>query len=535
MANYPVLSVLPVGQGNCNLIEVYSDPSYTKLIFLGMVDCGTDDIYKKRGIDGYVLNDNIVQAYDYIWKKMEQRGATCSPNKSYYLDVLLITHQDMDHWVLLEELFQYKVGKKITYANGNKLYSQYTGKGKSFCCYYGKSKSQYKWIYSEQNCISGIYCSLDVTITEERTGSSNRHMKVQIHQYDPKLKQYHCYDWDSCNIIMKHNVNGAWQSNVKISTIAKKIDKYKFPASYINYIPKNINQIGSFILDCMKNIKNNLDINITILPCINKVFIGGINFSDSFSDFLHAFKKKSPHYYLGVISNSCNILSIKQSSRIIYNIGNIKLELLCCLNISKITNIVGIMNDDIYSKITGSRNASSAVTCWTIDGYKYLFTGDATVHTMYYLNNNRNILLNYQGAVMTAPHHGSVTTSKGKLNSNHPDDYQVLGDFLKNAAPQAIVIGAGYNNSYHIPGKAFIDKSLAALKDKIDVDHYVYYYINSNDYILKTNQNIFSTVQAVKIFETYCVMNTQHTFKGLSHSHYLYDKILGYFDAYTTI
>lgn len=109
--SFPRLTVLPVGQGSGNLIEVYDkDPdadSDAKLVYLALVDCGyiPFDEY-------WIGDDNKKILLGYMKEKMETRRRSMDIPKGtaihdkYYLDMFLLTHQDLDHYNLMSLLVQ---------------------------------------------------------------------------------------------------------------------------------------------------------------------------------------------------------------------------------------------------------------------------------------------------------------------------------------------------------------------------------------------------------------------------------------------
>lgn len=68
-----VLTVLPIGQGACNLVEVYDNSN--KLVFLGMVDCGNKTNEQAFNVAGYSgeFNSNVEASFDYVTQKMRER------------------------------------------------------------------------------------------------------------------------------------------------------------------------------------------------------------------------------------------------------------------------------------------------------------------------------------------------------------------------------------------------------------------------------------------------------------------------------
>ncbi len=124
-----------------------------------------------------------------------------------------------------------------------------------------------------------------------------------------------------------------------------------------------------------------------------------------------------------------------------------------------------------------SENRASIVSLWDTGKGKYLMTGDTTVEAMAHLNNNAD-KTNYVNAnVMTAPHHGSDLTSRGKFSSNGQNKWEIYSQFLNNYKPQGVAISAGYNNKYGHPGRNFLDVTYCYFKNNNKVnetEHFIY-------------------------------------------------------------
>ncbi|MFR9201047.1 MAG: hypothetical protein ACLVML_09715 [Candidatus Gastranaerophilaceae bacterium] len=168
------------------------------------------------------------------------------------------------------------------------------------------------------------------------------------------------------------------------------------------------------------------------------------------------------------------------------------------------------------------KNATSAVTLWTIGDTKYLFPGDATVHTMMHLNTEyTNLPKNEQeictecvkreSAIMTAPHHGSDHSSMGKKivadkakYSEMPDRYKgdwgIYREFLDNYKPSAVTISAGRNYGFGHPGPEFVKATDCYFNNTGATEHIIYTCIdecNKNKYygLYQTKSPIYSTLQ----------------------------------------
>ncbi len=89
-----IMTVLPMGQGACNLIEIYGKENATseeKLVYLGMVDCGGDNF---KDSNGEIITYN--ESYEYLKNIMLLRGKTAGMVEPY-LDCVILTHRDKDH------------------------------------------------------------------------------------------------------------------------------------------------------------------------------------------------------------------------------------------------------------------------------------------------------------------------------------------------------------------------------------------------------------------------------------------------------
>ncbi len=165
--------VLPIGQGACNLVEVYDDSNPKKLVFLGMVDCGNKSNEQAFNVAGYAgkFNSNVEASFDYITRKMRERagiangGVTGEIKYNLLLDLFILTHQDGDHWILLEKMLE-SVKGYVCYRNPNSentdksLYCEETVNGKL-------TKTLYKSEYNKNDnpsytvfvddCIMNVY------------------------------------------------------------------------------------------------------------------------------------------------------------------------------------------------------------------------------------------------------------------------------------------------------------------------------------------------------------------------------------------
>lgn len=131
------VSVLPVGQGSMNLIEVYETEMFMrKLVGLTMIDCGSA---RSRPCKNTSLTENERAAVKYAAERMKQRF---KQRDGLYLDNLIFTHRDSDHWVLFDNLWEELLGEK----------------GKNYILVKEESHNQMgiKWLNIDETCFENI-------------------------------------------------------------------------------------------------------------------------------------------------------------------------------------------------------------------------------------------------------------------------------------------------------------------------------------------------------------------------------------------
>lgn len=134
------VSVLPVGQGSMNLIEVYETEMFMrKLVGLTMIDCGSA---RSRPCKNTSLTENERAAVKYAAERMKQRF---KQRDGLYLDNLIFTHRDSDHWVLFDNLWEELLGEK----------------GKNYILVKEESHNQMgiKWLNIDETCFEKYFMS----------------------------------------------------------------------------------------------------------------------------------------------------------------------------------------------------------------------------------------------------------------------------------------------------------------------------------------------------------------------------------------
>ena len=498
-----VLTVLPIGQGACNLVEVYDN--LNKLVFLGMVDCGNKTNEQAFSVDGNSgeFNSNVEASFDYITQKMMKRaenenaGSTQEIKYNLLLDLFILTHQDGDHWILLEKMLE-RVKGYVCYKNPN-----IEGAEKSLYCEENGNKILYK--------SKGRKTSYSVFPTNRI---------INVHKNIKEIVSR------TTKFGLKINKNGFLTVKPPNSAYRKRSYRYLddllrlYGHNNQTIIQELYNKVSAFNYN-EEDINNKLNNDNKILPAIGNFLKGGDSYGDQAWKFTNYLAKH--------LSNEINIIAGTNSyKKDIFKNNYVSIDLLCgTVNGLSNSNILNPEASDQDNSIDNARdynekNATSAVTLWTIGDTKYLFPGDATVHTMMHLNTEyTNLPKNEQeictecvkreSAIMTAPHHGSDHSSMGKKivadkakYSEMPDRYKgdwgIYREFLDNYKPSAVTISAGRNYGFGHPGPEFVKATDCYFNNTGATEHIIYTCIdecNKNKYygLYQTKSPIYSTLQ----------------------------------------
>lgn len=134
---------LPVGQGMGYLLECYNGQG--QLIFLGLFDFGSRASSESR--------INIEMSYRYLNQKMQERMQVLGNAGGYYLDLITISHQDDDHWSLLNHMLSVPLIYSIKTEDEDSLrYTQITREEDENKV----SIAKQRWIYSKTSSLPEI-------------------------------------------------------------------------------------------------------------------------------------------------------------------------------------------------------------------------------------------------------------------------------------------------------------------------------------------------------------------------------------------
>ena len=523
-----VLTVLPIGQGACNLVEVYDNSN--ELVFLGMVDCGNKTNEQAFNVAGYSgeLNSNVNASYQYLREKMKARaqvfyGADAN-NDQIYLDLFILTHQDGDHHNRFVDLVKdLIIQNAVTETNftlkclGNVMV-QYTYTDTSSCSYSYSYALPYD---SKKNYnIKHYYQSLG----DETFVCKIGHKELRIIKYINNTFSISFYDTNSRksleSISISANNNTIINNRGKIIYYIAEGDKkllnkpgWKYYIIYKAfceiksvYFDNKLNKCFFQLFNTSDQIKENFISEKKISNIIGEFWKGGASYKQQANNFVKRISARTKTY-VDRAKSDYNY-EIKNGNT---TVGTVKV--LCNLEIEELNQI---SIKDSHETGPNYKNGSSLVTLWTIGDTKYLFPGDATVHTMMYLNTEYNKLpkdehgtctecVKRESAIMTAPHHGSDHSSKGKKQpasseTKYQGDWGIYREFLDNYKPSAVTISAGRNYGFGHPGPEFVKATDCYFNNTGTDEHIIYTCIHEdskNKYygLYQTSSPIYSTLQ----------------------------------------
>ena len=427
----------------------------------------------------------------------ENAGSTQEIKYNLLLDLFILTHQDGDHWILLEKMLEYVKG---------------------YVCYKNPRT---------ENTDKSLYCEEEKNIS----GSSVKYKILYKLEYKKKSGHSYSYFVFIDNYIMKvffQNDGNRTEliyenESVKLTRICDKNGEvtYKLNGEIINNVPTQYAEI-IYYFDMLQNninytkehVEYELNAGSKVKPAITNFLRGGDDYARKAKTFSKGF---SQH----LSETTKRIASTNKYTENIFKNGYVSIDLLCGTVNGKSNSMNLNLNVDNAKKYN-IKNATSAVTLWTIGDTKYLFTGDATVHTMMHLNTEyTNLPKNEQeictecvkreSAIMTAPHHGSDHSSMGKKivadkakYSEMPDRYKgdwgIYREFLDNYKPSAVTISAVRNYGFGHPGPEFVKATDCYFNNTGANEHIIYTCIHEdskNKYygLYQTSSPIYSTLQ----------------------------------------
>lgn len=504
-----VVTVLPVGQGAMNLIEVYDDCN--ALVNLSLIDCGTDRTTPAR-FDK--LDTPVRESVEYVAEKMRERFCN---QEDVFLDNVLFTHRDSDHWTLFDSLWEALFGQSTVVVGSEGCQLRYgmnimdDGTEEEFLADLSVSMAKYRRTMccpEKEGYWSDFHCTLFFLDDREE-------IKMKYEDGDGRYiltitfsmteSDFNLYDNKTnkmiINVALKEGSEGEGAAEGIIigqQRVVKLSDAY----------PEDYKQKALFWKD-FGNYVAESETGMEMLKQLN-YFFGDLSFLDYTSDDIIEWLEE----YDGVerVIGSVLVGGSMQAGHV--NGGRDsgvkemlrRAELLSGQNVIELARGYSYELGDMFvlsilerlelntlgrikiarAKSAGNsaikKNATSAVSSLEsneiADFPKFIFTGDATIHTFYAMYCSE-VFAERKNAVWTAPHHGSWKTINGMLSKE--EDLPLFPILLNEFDPHTAIISAGFENRHGHPNLTFVQwmRNYLNEKKKKGSRHLIYY--NSND------------------------------------------------------
>ena len=191
-------------------------------------------------------------------------------------------------------------------------------------------------------------------------------------------------------------------------------------------------------------------------------------------------KRMSPHGDFDHMGESINLVNNFKVEKVIFNCGpynDLEKDLIKVLDKKKIKYYscireLNIDNNKLYflqTKEYDNENDNSNIIYTELNGYKFMFMGDASITTEKEVLNKYN-LPNID--VLKVGHHGSKTSSNK--------------DFIDKINPKYSIISVGKNNRYGHPNKEVLDNLEKSNIYRTDQDGSIMFKIKNNNLKIET-------------------------------------------------
>lgn len=531
MATEVKTTVYAVGQGSCNLIEVWEDD---RLIHLTLIDCGTLSSINNQ--NSQEIKVDVEQIYEEIKDKAIRRF---EDSHSYYFDEVIITHQDTDHWSLIMNLLDKIIldldkvvflkaddWKSFMYNDGYVHSNDIINKHKYYILY--KKDQYYIEITKEMNLtnlISPYNCSSydikykkdEISILESiQINEQDKAYKISLSLSNKKDKIFsfvgNCTSFPNKGItIINIYTLDLEKFNSIFSNYVPMFNSYKNFAEKFCEITKNYLQkqkieddfdegFGSIDVYIAK-LEKNITIDLLNIQCnarkkikcrIDKFYYGG--HEELFTDSFKKCKNK-----LMCVSNQYSYFT----NKIDIWVDDIHVK---GLFIMRVDEVASVYQDELTPEL--KNNLTSAIIGIFYRESLMIFPGDATAHTMHGIcKKHKQLALwpsNTVVELLVAPHHGSDITSK-----DSGSQYKILEEFLSILKPKAIYISSGWKNKFGHPGENFVEYAINAISDIQKIEHEIFCQSktgkiesgNGKKYDFKViNKNVYTTVVCDKFY-----------------------------------
>lgn len=431
-----------IGHGLCTLLMGKSRAERKEVPYIGIFDCG----YSAEN-----PNSDLTLALSDMKDKII--GSTKSDTK--FIDVVVISHQDVDHWRLLLNLFAMLCGEK----DGGYENVCFRWETERAWMLRAGLKNSSDFYIIEDNKITfksyARYYLCDVSV-EYRDQTAPIRFNINLTLRNTRKKAGY-------NIISVYNdnknyyntefyVNGSRRKSGTISKVNKEILRHLLVQIHDDYLlndPEAVtdalyNLMAAFTDNMQNQLFNGLQSGNEITSVFKRVILGGDQIQPEYERLID-FLRSICTYIMG---NAGTFYREKDGAYIILEENKYP--------------AFAIRSFPAYAvavpsnQVTVIRNLTSVVVQYNITAEKILLLpGDVTVHAfltiMKYVGNIRANRLK----LFLAPHHGSDKTNFfiGKNNPKEPLYY--LFNYIKQTQAFCNLVISGYNSKYVHPGQSF--------------------------------------------------------------------------------
>lgn len=483
------VTMLPVGQGGMNLIEIYDDIGGEEcLVNLTLIDCGFD---RTRPVKLTSLPENNKKSVEYTVEKMKERQ---DRGDGVFLDNVLFTHRDTDHWIMFDNLWEELSGGEYSIRKtspGKLIGNKFISKDKVDLSYFintAQKTYEYQADFTSPCIMFQPYYEIwgklsyqdDITKTSIHfiNKRNNNACLANWIDWDMKIRLFSAKE--DCDIMHAELVFeesparfcGTWQNESFSWT-----SDLPFPENesmrrelFLNFINEVVGEKLGFegILDIeefldqfeyisRQEIKDIVDSDDGYCDVIENAYVGG-NPNANYTKNARLSGVGLMLQRLEILTKNAVIEMTATANIPLYD--PLKLYVVERLSVKELTEIGGGVEGESVSSPAILNNGTSGVTVLMntedTEFLKFFFPGDATVHTFYSIAIN-DACSNFMNAVWTVPHHGSYTTNYGQCQNGEGQTIDLFPAMLGNTEPEAMVISAGLKSSHGHPNYTIVE------------------------------------------------------------------------------
>lgn len=493
------VTMLPVGQGAMNLIEVYVVEGGSRRLYdLTLIDCG---FQRTRPVRLNKLPIYDKKAVEYTVGKMRERSEL---GDGIYLDNVIFTHRDTDHWILFDNLWEELYGGNFATTGrrerglmGSVIRSLNDQVQETFYINVPKTIFEQQSVFNSKlvfgqpyyeiwgkHSIQGGVEKTEIIFRSILSGGlckavwfrDNLEVLAFTRENQNSILMANLISDDGAS--MTYNLRGdtfVWKSgrplpadDNQVRTLLVEFIQYIIQDEELHQKLEGIENLYGFLTELFiyrpaEEITQIIMNGTPVSGVVGHIFAGGNIAADQN-------EKTKRLSNVGLMLKRAELLS---ADGVIHELAagssislfeDLELQVLERLSVPDLLHIGG--RDIIWESRSSSaikNNGTSAVLVLadgTDDFQKFFFPGDATVHTFYRMLNS-DLGGWFMDAVWTAPHHGSYATNWG---------YEVMRDgagkvvarrdifplLLGMVTPRAVVITAGCNSSHGHPNFSFL-------------------------------------------------------------------------------